>query len=270
MHKTRNNDEAAVSARSVIASVLLPLRKPELPAQTLVRCGELFGIAGGTSRVALSRMVANGELQTTRGVYRLSGPLEQRRERQEEGRHPSLAPFQGNWWVAVVTAEGRSAQERAMLRKSLSRLRMGELREGVWARPDNLYRWDAHLRSAGPAPAQCEWFSARPAELESDSGDDARSSASLAGRLWDLDGWAKTARALADGLASFVPRLEGGDTEALAPGFRVAAEVVRHLTADPLLPQELLPGDWPGDSLRHDYDRYEMLYQRLLRDAVDG
>ena len=46
-------------------------------------------------------------------------------------------------------------------------------------------------------------------------------------------------------------------TEAPAPRLAVAAHVVRHLTADPLLPRDLLPADWPGAELRSAYADYQ-------------
>ncbi|HXW33968.1 MAG TPA: PaaX family transcriptional regulator C-terminal domain-containing protein [Acidimicrobiales bacterium] len=245
----------------MIASVLLPLSRPELPAHTLVKCGELFGISSGTCRVALSRMVAAGELEANDGSYRLTGTLLDRRQRQEQGRRPRLVDSGGRWWVAVVTAEGRDASERAALRTALGRLRMGELREGVWARPDNFADWDDQLRRAGSAVAQCHWFSSVPARIAA-----AANGRSLAERLWDLDDWADLARVLVGELSGQMPLLHQGDTRALAPGFRVAAGVVRHLTSDPLLPEELLPARWPGPRLRADYDAYEEAYQRVLRD----
>jgi DNA-binding transcriptional regulator PaaX len=55
---------------------------------------------------------------------------------------------------------------------------------------------------------------------------------------------------------------------ALAPGFRAAAAVVRHLTGDPLLPGELLPPSWPGDDVRQRYDAYERLYRRVLQQWI--
>jgi phenylacetic acid degradation operon negative regulatory protein len=41
--------------------------------------------------------------------------------------------------------------------------------------------------------------------------------------------------------------------------------VLRHFQADPLLPGQLLPEDWPGDRLRRDYDRYDTAYRSVLR-----
>ncbi len=72
----------ALTARSVVASTLLGMTPPRLSSQLLVRSGELFGIAEGTTRVALSRMVAAGELEAVGGSYQLAGHLLTRQERQ--------------------------------------------------------------------------------------------------------------------------------------------------------------------------------------------
>ena len=53
---------------------------------------------------------------------------------------------------------------------------------------------------------------------------------------------------------------------ALAPGFELSAAVLRHLQADPLLPEELLPDAWPGTHLRHEYDRWDTRYRATLRE----
>src|SRR5687768_12666734 len=91
-------DERPLSARSVVASILLGTRPPELPGRLLVRAGELFGITEGTTRVALSRMVASGELEATGdGRYRLAGRLLERRARQDESRQPPARRWNGDW-----------------------------------------------------------------------------------------------------------------------------------------------------------------------------
>ncbi|MDQ3757078.1 MAG: PaaX domain-containing protein, C- domain protein, partial [Actinomycetota bacterium] len=48
------DDDRPLTARSVLLSTLLGAHPPELPVQVLVRSGELFGMAEGTVRVALS------------------------------------------------------------------------------------------------------------------------------------------------------------------------------------------------------------------------
>src|SRR5688572_19022418 len=75
-----------LTARSVLASVLLGTDPPWLPTPLLVRTAELFGISIGTARTALSRMVAAGEAEPEGRGYRLVGRLAERRDRQDASR----------------------------------------------------------------------------------------------------------------------------------------------------------------------------------------
>src|SRR5258708_38494683 len=84
-----------LSARSVMASLLLGRRPPEAAVADLVRWCGLFGIAEGTARVALHRMVAKGEIEVTDGVYRLAGRLIGRQDRQESSLTPRLRGWSG-------------------------------------------------------------------------------------------------------------------------------------------------------------------------------
>src|SRR2546422_10701136 len=78
-----------LSARSVVASILLGTHPPRLSAAALVEMCGRFGITGGTTRVALSRMVAAGELAAEGGHYRLVGAaLLSRQRAQDAGLHP--------------------------------------------------------------------------------------------------------------------------------------------------------------------------------------
>lgn len=235
-----------LTARSVVASLLLGTTPPRLPARTLVRASELLGVAEGTTRVALSRMVSAGELTAVGGGYQLAGPLLERRDRQEEGRRPRTRPWDGTWVMAVVGGVRRPAAQRAAARRRLAAMRLAEWREGVWLRPDNLA--GPHGRLDG-----CSWVTgARPEEE------------GLASALWDLEGWAARAASLREALASTPP------PERLAAAFELAAATVRHLRDDPLLPPGLLPAGWPGDGLRADYDRYEAGFQAALRELLAG
>lgn len=242
MSQSRNSpDERPLTARSVIASTLLGSHPPVLPVRVLVRSGELFGIAEGATRVALSRMAAAGEVVAVGdGRYRLAGRLLQRQVRQDSARRPALRPWKGDWVVAVVPAGSRSAEARNELRARMQELRMGELRDGVWTRPDNL----AVARVEG-----CTWFTGRPDE------DDR----SVAEALWDLDGWARRARDL-------IRRMR--QTDELASGFVLSAAVLRHFNADPSLPPELVPRTWPGDRLRAAYDRFDADFRRRWREFM--
>ena len=84
--------------------------------------------------------------------------------------------------------------------------------------------------------------------------------------LWDLDTWSSGARGLRRDMRSLVRPLEHGDTSALAPGFVTSAAVLRHLQTDPLLPDALLPRNWPGSAIRKDYEHFDAAYRSVLRD----
>jgi phenylacetic acid degradation operon negative regulatory protein len=243
-----------LTARSVLASVLLGTDPPWLPTALLVRTAELFGITEGTARTALSRMVAAGEAEPDDNGYRLVGRLAARRERQDASRRALTRPWDGTWVLVTVAGDGRrSAADRSALRDALVQLRLVELREGAWCRPDNLDAARAPVASA-VVDAWCHtWLGAQP------------QGAPDLGALADLDGWADAAETLRAEMAALLGPLEAGDRAALAPGFVTSAAVLRHLQADLLLPPSLLPKRWPGDALRQDYDRYDRAYRTVLR-----
>ncbi|GAA2302475.1 PaaX family transcriptional regulator C-terminal domain-containing protein [Actinomadura luteofluorescens] len=233
-----------LTARSVVLSTLLGVHPPRLPARYLVRVGDLFGIAEGTIRVALSRMVAAGDLVQSGGTYALTERLLARQARQDEARLPPTRPWDGAWEIAVITAERRPAADRAALRQAMSTLRLAELREGTWLRPANLTR-----PRPEPVVRQCTFLTGRPEE----------DPAVLAASLWDLDAWTAKADALRTALAG---------ATAIAERFTYAAAVLRHLLNDPLLPPSLLPAGWPGPDLRARYEAFEADFEQLLTTHV--
>ena len=248
-----------LTARSVLASTLLGTEPPWLPTRTLVRAGALFGIAEGTVRVALSRMTSAGELEPSGDGYRLVGRLLDRQARQAASRRAATRPWDGTWELAMVrSGDPRRAANRAALRSALADLRLAELREGVWLRPDNLPA-DRSPEARRVAAEQCLW--GRGAVLEP---------APDPAALWDLAGWAADAEELRAELAELLPGIEAGDTQALRAGFEASAAVLRLLQHDPLLPSELLPPDWPGEALRADYDHYDAVWRAAFRHHLDA
>ncbi|MCW2754887.1 MAG: hypothetical protein JWQ32_2298 [Marmoricola sp.] len=222
-----------LSARSVVLSLLLGAHPPELPVSALVDAGEMFGIAEATLRVALTRMVANGDLERADGTYRLATRLTERQRRQDLALEPELQGWDSTWEMVVVTSVGRSASDRAGLRTTLAELRLAELREGVWMRPANLSRrlpaWPEELIST---------FRSVPAQ----------DPAALAGQLWDLPGWDLDGRHLLEDMAH---------ARTAAERLTVAAAVVRHLRTDPALPLDLVGSDWIAPRLRSAYTAYQ-------------
>ena len=233
-------DLKPLPARSVVLSLLFGSHPDRMSPAELTRAGEHFGIPASTLRVALTRAVAAGDLRREGTDYVLGDRLVARQRRQDEGVEDAETPWAGDWEMAVVVVAGRPGPERAALRDQLSAARLAELREGVWTRPANLRRAPAY--SDDPV-LSC--FRVRPEE----------DPAELAARLWDLETWTSEGDRLLELLA---------DTRDPAQRLAVAAHVVRHLTADPLLPAELLPERWPGPALRSAYGEYP----RELRDLA--
>jgi phenylacetic acid degradation operon negative regulatory protein len=232
---TRPVDEelAPLPARSLVLSLLLGAHPAQLTSGELTRAGDHFGISSPTLRVALSRAVSAGDLVREDGSYRLGARLIARQRHQDEAAEDAEGAWDGTWEMAVVVVGGRSGVERATLREALAKARLAELREGVWTRPANLRR-----------PAS---YADEPvlATFRSQPDDDPTL---LAGRLWDLDGWADEGRRHLAQLAA---------TSAPALRLAAAARLVRHLSEDPLLPAALLPPRWPGAELRAAYAAYQ-------------
>jgi phenylacetic acid degradation operon negative regulatory protein len=220
-----------MTARSVVLSVLLGAHPAWATASELIRLTADFDIKEPTVRVALTRMVSAGDLVRSADGYRLSDRLLARQRRQDEAINPSLQQWDGTWTTLVITSIGTDARTRATLRTTLQDKRFAELREGVWLRPDNLN-----------------------VELTADVLDRVRvlrsrddNPAELAARLWDLPAWVHVGHGLLDEMATA--------TEVPAR-FAAAAGMVRHLLTDPVLPDELLPADWPGAALRQAYTNF--------------
>lgn len=236
-----------MTARSVVLSVLLGAHPACASSSELVRLTADFGIKEPTLRVALTRMVSAGDLDRSADGYRLADRLLARQRRQDGAMRPPVRAWHGDWVVLVVTSVGTDARTRAALRTAMHNQRFGELREGVWMRPDNL---DLDLDS--DVHARLRILKAR---------DDAPEQ--LARQLWDLPGWASAGHRLLDGMAAAAD---------VPSRFVVAAAIVRHLLADPMLPAELLPADWPGARLRNAYHEFatELVQRREPTQLVEA
>lgn len=220
-----------LTARSVVLSVLLGAHPAWATAAELLRLTADFDIKEPTLRVTLTRMVSGGDLVRSHDGYRLSDRLLARQRRQDGALHPATRDWDGTWTTVIVTSVGADARTRAAVRTALQDNRFGELREGVWMRPDTL---DSGL----PALIRGR---VRVLHAVDDN------PAELARQLWDLRGWSKTGHRLLREITA---------AKDIPGRFAIAAAMVRHLLADPVLPAGLLPADWPGDRLRGAYAEF--------------
>jgi phenylacetic acid degradation operon negative regulatory protein len=233
-------------------SVLLGLPTPRLAASSTSRLAELFGIAPGTMRTAISRMLAAGELAALDGGYELRGErLLARKQAQDIGRRPADDAWDGSWWVATVLAPARTLATRRDFRAAMANARMGELRPDTWLRPANL-----------PGPADVGTTIVVRGPLSGANPDD------LVATLWDLGSIGVRSAELLAALRSCAAMLASPGPGALAQTTLTSAAVVRFLRTEPLLPRRLVPSDWPVDALRDLYADFDRAYGHVLRDAL--
>lgn len=252
-----------LTARSVLASALLGAREPRLPVAHLVAVASLFGISPGAARTCLWRMVSAGELTTDSATYALAGRLLDRRRRVDEVArtgHTDAGPWAGTWDLAVVSLDRRGQADRSDLRKAAGALRLAEIREGVWTRPDNLDP-ERLPEARAVLDRQCVWFR------------DARPDLTPAAvrSLFLLDTWAHDARRLIATLddSATAARPDDPDIPArLSHQFNLSVAAVHHLEVDPLLPAALLPDDWPAEHLRVAYRRFDDAFQQTMARAL--
>ncbi|WP_446222595.1 PaaX family transcriptional regulator C-terminal domain-containing protein [Nocardia sp. IBHARD005] len=216
-----------LTARSAILSVLLGAHPAQAPAAAIVHLATELGLQESTVRAALTRMVSAGDLERDDATYRLTPRLLGRQKLQDLAIDPMLRPYDGHWRLAIVTTGADAAADRTLLRESLQANKFGEVREGVWGRPDNL------MTPRITAGHRLTYVTGRP-----DDPDE------LAARLFRPAAWADIATRL-------LAALDGADR--MRDRLEVAAGVVRHIMRDPILPAEFLPQPWPGADLRSAY-----------------
>ncbi|WP_018598705.1 PaaX family transcriptional regulator C-terminal domain-containing protein [Mycobacterium sp. 155] len=236
-----------MTARSVVLSVLLGAHPAWASAAELIRLTADFDIKETALRVALTRMVGAGDLVRSEDGYRLADRLLARQRRQDDAINPRLRPDDEEWLTLVITSVGTDARTRAALRIMLQQYRFAELREGVWMRPDNLDQ------------ALPQEIAERVRMLHTRDDDPF----DLVGRLWDLPGWVRAGRRLLDDIASATD---------VPSRFVAAAGIVRHLLTDPVLPDKLLPADWPGAQLRTAYTDFaaELVARRDREELMEA
>ncbi len=229
-----------VSARSALVRILIAADSPTMTSRQICASTTAVGYPESTVRVAVSRMVAAGELRRENRAYTLAPGL---RARRVELAAPPERPWDGEWEQVVVTAGGRPAAERATLRTTLQGLRLSELREGVWMRPANLERvWPAALDDVAIR------LRTRPVDEP----------ARLAARLWSLADWSARGHALLDAIETPDPTAK----------FAAVCAGLDHLTTDPVLPAELRPTGWPSGELRAVTAGYLAWFATLSRESA--
>jgi phenylacetic acid degradation operon negative regulatory protein len=217
---------------------------------SLIKLVEPFGVNERLVRTATARLAQEGWLEARRvgkhSEYRLTaGGRERFAEATVRIYGAPNAPWSGRWTLIVLPA--LPAAERQRLRKDLGWQGFGEIASGVFAHPEAPALAGLSATNDGfTRQARLADLPARALIFEADLAS--ASSATLVELGWNLEDLAHRYRRFADRFERVNAALErepGPGT-----GFIVRTLLIHeyrrlHLR-DPLLPERLLPPDWPG------------------------
>lgn len=218
-------------------------RGGEIRLRALVALTEALGVRGGTARVVLSRMRDEGWFVTRRDGREAWYALTPRCEALLDDGHERIftrcsRPWVGRWSMAIYTVPETERATREKLRKALQWLGFGALAPSTWISP--------HARLTQVADAAAALPGVRLDLLTMSSGGLA-TDRELAARCWDLDALDTGYRAF---LRTYRPRLVGyralDGRDALAARVGLVHSYRKFPFADPDLPHDLTPSDWPG------------------------
>ena len=226
------------SARSFVLDLLSTLRRGAMPVRALVEAAGLFGIAEGSVRVALTRLLAEGLVERDEGsAYRLGVAAAPIRDRVATWR--DLASQMRAWsgaWIGVFGVASAARPEQRKSRRALDLLGFRPLARGLEVRPDNLAGGIARVREElaalglAPGAVVCEL-------RELDAVSEAR-----AHGLWDAAGLVASYRRHCRAIEASTRRLRArSDEHTMVESFRVGGAALRTLAKDPLLPEPIVP-----------------------------
>jgi len=230
-------------ARSALFDVYgdhLRTRGSQAPVAAVVRLLAPVGIAGPAVRTAISRMVMQGwlepvQLASGRG-YRATELATDRLDRAADRIYRLDQPRWDGTWQLVFVAPPPERAARNRLRADLGFVGYAELADHVWVSPFTRPELGSVLERAGASgrTAVATDFDPPPTEA------------------WDLAAlrdayarWPRVAEELVGGAAG-PDASDDPDRAAFAARFHLVHEWRKFLFADPGLPAELLPSDWPG------------------------
>ena len=244
--------------------------QPDAPVAgpVLLRLLADLGVSGPAARSLLLRMRREGWLTSERdgrqARYRLA-PLvlagQDRVERQLRGERPS---WDGSFSGVLYTVPERFRSFRDRLRRSALLLGYVTLRPGLLVATTD--RYNELTAALPPRPAGSQLLRARLAFSAADS-------RKLTADLWDLEGIAAHYRqALADfdeRVAEALRQPPAGPA-ALRAFAGAALPLYRAASADPDLPAELLPADWPALKLSAAIGNAFAIFAPMVADYLEG
>lgn len=213
----------------------------------LIRLLAVLGVDAPSVRSSVSRLKRRGLLlprRTADGAagYALSDDARQLLDDGDRRIYTRTEPQLSDGWVlAVFTVPEAERHKRHLLRSRLARLGFGTAAPGVWIAPARLYEETRHTLERLELSAYVDLFRGEHLGYAA--------TAEAVGRWWDLPSIAKLHEEF---LAAHEPVLRAwtsspGSAEDAYRDYLFALDSWRRLPyADPVLPAELLPQDWPG------------------------
>ncbi|MEV8532026.1 PaaX family transcriptional regulator C-terminal domain-containing protein [Streptomyces sp. NPDC051211] len=216
----------------------------------LIRLLGAAGVDAPSVRSSVSRLKRRGFLLPARAAdgsagYGLS---EEARELLEDGdrriyARPPAAGEEPAWLLATFTVPEQERHKRHLLRSRLARLGFGTVAPGLWIGPAHLEDETRHTLGRLGLTSYVELF--RGSHLGF------APTAEAVARWWDLTSLAKQHEEFLDLHEPVLRSYQSGPAptpEAAYRDYLLALDTWRRLPyADPGLPRDLLPSDWPGD-----------------------
>ena len=229
---------ADVSARALVLSLISGAEAGPQSIARLIGAAALFGIEAPAVRVAVARLFKEGLLESPdRGLY-MPGPRAKaltRRLQDWQNVRRKLAPWNGDWLIALTHHLGRSDRKQLRAReRALTLIGFRETPSAIWVRPANLsakiedQHTDLLALGAGDAITLL-----RAAGI---TGEDPASWTAL----WSPDALAANYAAAMRAMQQSLARLPGKPADAAArETLLIGQAVLRLINLDPLLPAEL-------------------------------
>ncbi|MFF5425623.1 MULTISPECIES: PaaX family transcriptional regulator C-terminal domain-containing protein [unclassified Streptomyces] len=235
-----------------------------VPVAALIRLLAVVGVDAPSVRSSVSRLKRRGLLLARRTADGAAGYAlsEEARRLLDDGDRRIYArtepKLSEGWVLAVFSVPEAERHKRHLLRSRLGRLGFGTAAPGVWIAPARLYEETRNTLERLGLSAYVDLFRGDHLGYTATAG--------AVARWWDLPAIAALHEEF---LAAHEPVLRawrtggGGNAEDAYRDYLFALDSWRRLPyADPVLPAELLPADWPG---RRSAEVFTALHE-LLRD----
>ncbi len=241
----------------------------ELPGPVLMSLLGDLGLSMSAARSLVGRMGREGALISVRrgrvAHYRLAAPVvavQARLAAQLQGRRPG---WDGAFAGVLFEVPEAHRGFRDRLRRAAGLAGYAVLRPGLLIAPTE--RW--HELAPVMADAPAAGARVLRARIELAAGESAR----LAGELWDLPALAcryeRVLSAAGDAATRAQHDLPRGRA-AFAAFAAATLPIYEVIAADPDLPTELLPADWPGPALADGLARALRVFGPVITEYLDG